>query len=168
MDGITIRSATASDAAGMARLLDQLGYPQDPETFPAVLQTALQDPGLNIVLAELGDRCLALLCFRISLSIRLAGYQISIEELVVAPEARGKRLGSRLVDKVKEHARQSGAVLLEVHTSTSRESFKRQFYIKKGFERAESCVLRWRPQGRFPDASDRSERNEEPSSPCQA
>jgi GNAT superfamily N-acetyltransferase len=152
----------------MARLLDQLGYPQDPETFPAVLQAALKDPGLNILLAELGDRCLALLCFRTFLSIRLAGYQISIEELVVAPEARGKRLGSRLVDQVKDRARQCGAVLLEVHTRTSRESFKRQFYIKKGFERAESCVLRWRPNGRSSDESDRSQRNEEPSSPCHA
>jgi len=146
MKDVVFRPATIRDAAAVAELLGSLGYPKHISSFRPIFEQALQDWNLKIVLAEHGQACLGLLTLLTSISLRLGGPLVSIEELVVHPGMRGRNLGNQLVEQAKGHARRFGAPVLEVHTTMSRESFKRQFYIKNGFVRAESCVLRWKPE----------------------
>lgn len=145
MKDVVFRPATSDDTASVAELLESLGYPKHISGFRPVFEQALQDHSLKILLAEQDQACLGLLTLLTSTSLRLGGPLVAIEELVVHPAVRGRKLGGRLVEQAKEHARRCGAAVLEVHTTTSRESFKRQFYVKNGFVLAESCVLRWKP-----------------------
>ncbi len=145
MKETVFRRASSSDVFAVADLLGHLGYVHQVAAFAPVFEHSLTEKNLDIILAEDGQSCLGLLTLLTSVSLRLGGPLVSIEELVVHPDVRGRSLGGRLVDKAKKHALRSRAVVLEVHTTMSRESFKRQFYTKNGFVLADSSVLRWKP-----------------------
>jgi GNAT superfamily N-acetyltransferase len=75
--------------------------------------------------------------------IRLAGPIMTVDELVVAEEARGAGVGRELIELAKGEARRAGARRLELLTAKGRPSYARQFYVKNGFAEIDSAVLRW-------------------------
>ena len=57
-----------------------------------------------------------------------------ISELFVSEEARGKGVGSALLERVQEEATARGCGRLSLLNMTDRESYARGFYVKKGWE----------------------------------
>ncbi|MCX7965096.1 MAG: GNAT family N-acetyltransferase [Syntrophorhabdaceae bacterium] len=74
--------------------------------------------------------------------LRLEGLMASIEELVVKKEFRGMGIGSMLLEKAISFANEHYCKRIEVLSSTWRESYKREFYIKNGFIEHSSAVFR--------------------------
>ncbi|PYT05931.1 MAG: hypothetical protein DMF60_10365 [Acidobacteria bacterium] len=68
--------------------------------------------------------------------------KITIDEFVVADNARGRGVGRALLEHIKSMARKAGARRLELNTNRARESYRRAFYIKNGFTEADSAVMR--------------------------
>jgi N-acetylglutamate synthase-like GNAT family acetyltransferase len=54
---------------------------------------------------------------------------VELQELMVAPDSRGRGIGRRLVEAILEQARAAGAVEVTVPTRRARD-----YYLRLGFE----------------------------------
>jgi len=144
MEGrIRLRPAQSDDVENIALMMDYLGYPVLPSELKPILSDILSNPAMKLFLAVYTDgKPIGLINLHYLPALRLKGYQVSIEELVVHPDFRGQAVGKRLLDFAREYAEEKEAVRLEVTTSNKRESFRRKFYTKNGFEYAGSSVYR--------------------------
>jgi GNAT superfamily N-acetyltransferase len=138
-----IRLAREEDLESIADLLNHLGYPITASGLRPILQSMLQASETCIFVATLTDcgvvGLISLLHFP---TLRLNGRQVTIEELVIHPEHRGKGIGRELIAFARSYAQELGAVMIEVLTNRKRESFKRGFYEKNGFTLSDHSVFR--------------------------
>src|SRR6202008_3421012 len=74
--------------------------------------------------------------------LRLTGNLVTIDEFVIAADARGKGIGRELLNGAVAMAKKLGARRLELETNRARESYRRGFYVKNGFSEADSAVMR--------------------------
>ena len=139
----SFRTARLEDLEDVVQLLHHLGYPMSARKVHESLAEVLRDPGIHMELAtSTDDRVIGLMTLRLFPVLRLGGLQLSIEEIVVAPEYRSRGVGRRLLSYAVSYARQKQVVRLEVLSSKQRESAKRGFYVKNGFTPVESQVYR--------------------------
>jgi ribosomal protein S18 acetylase RimI-like enzyme len=127
-----IRPARASDAAALAPLLDQLGYPLAAADVARVLRELLGDPAHLVLVAE-EDRVVGFVNANFRPQLHHLAPVGTIDELVVDEGFRGRRIGEQLVEAVLEEARRRGADVVEVTTHERRERARR-FYKRCGFE----------------------------------
>jgi GNAT superfamily N-acetyltransferase len=72
----------------------------------------------------------------------LSGPEGYVSELFISEKARGKGVGSALLEKVIAEARKRGCVRLSLINSRTRESYLRHYYEKHGWkERAEVAAF---------------------------
>jgi ribosomal protein S18 acetylase RimI-like enzyme len=129
------------DMEGQMRL--RPAQSDDAENMKPILLDILGNPAVKLFLAVYTDgKPIGLINLHYLPALRLKGYQVSIEELVVHPDFRGQAVGKKLLDFARKYAEEKGAVRLEVTISNKRESCKRKFYTKNGFEDAGSSVYR--------------------------
>lgn len=64
----------------------------------------------------------------------LGGLECYISDLLVNPGTRSGGYGTKLLQCLEDEARSRGCVRLMLNNLKSMESYKRQFYIKKGFQ----------------------------------
>jgi GNAT superfamily N-acetyltransferase len=64
----------------------------------------------------------------------LPGPEGFVSELFLLPEARGRGIGSRLLDAVVEEARARGCSRLSLLNNRRRESYERGFYAGRGWQ----------------------------------
>jgi GNAT superfamily N-acetyltransferase len=148
MTDITVRRALAEDRETVRALLVALGYAHlaDDPGFEAIFAAVLADPSRGVWLAERGGEVLGLVTTMVQPQLRLAGVQLTIEELVVHERARGTGVGRTLVAHVQEEARRVGARRVELTTNRTRPVYLRGFYPSCGFAEASSAVMRWSPK----------------------
>ena len=143
---IRLRPAQSDDVEDIALMMDYLGYPALQSDLKLILSDILSNPAVKVFLAVYTDgKPIGLINLYCLPALRLKGYQVSIGELVVHPDFRGQAVGKRLLGFAREYAEEKGAVRLEVTISNKRESFRRKFYEKNGFEDAGSSVYRINP-----------------------
>ena len=63
----------------------------------------------------------------------LEGPEGYISELFIRDNQRGKGIGGKLLSIVKEEAMERGCSRLSLLNGHNRESYERNFYLKKGF-----------------------------------
>lgn len=64
----------------------------------------------------------------------LEGPEGFISELFIKDNQRGKGIGTELLNKVKEEAKERGCSRLSLLNGKNRESYEKRFYQKQGFE----------------------------------
>lgn len=131
-----IREATASDAAALAALSTQLGYPTNPEEAAQRL-AALGDGA--VLVAEEGGAVLGW--------IHVCGIRFfqsppfaEIGGLVVDEAARGRGVGRLLVQAAVRWAAEQGYAKLRVRSNVVREDAHR-FYEREGFRRVKAQAV---------------------------
>ncbi len=140
---VYFRQAREEDFPTVFQLLKALGYNPKPQQLREALRTALADEGLRCVFAAVSDDLVVgMITLRSFPVIRLGGIQVSIEELVVLPQWRGRGVGASLVNLALSWARALGAARIEVLSNRQRDSVQRRFYEKMGFLAADSQVYR--------------------------
>lgn len=141
--GIIIRLATEADLQAVFGLMEAFGYPDLSLTrLDEIYRELLKDPSVSIVLAEAEGAVIGLATVCTRPQLRLTANLVTIDELAVAPEWRGREIGKALLDHAKEIASRAGCRRLELLTNRARESYRRGFYIKNGFTEADSAVMR--------------------------
>jgi L-amino acid N-acyltransferase len=140
---VTIRRAAAGDEAallGLAGRLTEGVAPWRPAAGVAAavvgwVETSLDrmsQPGHAVLVAEVEERIVGFVT--LSASRHWAGEtDASIGELVVAPEAEGKGIGTALVEAVVECARAEGYTRISVSTGAA-NTRARSLYRRLGFE----------------------------------
>ena len=129
---MTVRDASAADAAALARLLGQLGYPTEQGAVAARLER-LGIVGDHVVVAEVDEEVVGLGHLQVTPTIEYDRPAAKIGALVVDESHRGEGLGRALVDALEQEARARGCVVLFLTTS-ARRTDAHEFYRRVGLE----------------------------------
>ncbi len=144
---MTIRPATPADLPALCDLLAQL-FAQEAEFSPdraaqqRGLAAILADPGLGILLIAVeGGRVVAMVSLLYTVSTALGARVALLEDMVVDAGARGRGLGSALLEHAIAHARASGCRRITLLTDDDNAAAQR-FYGRHGFVRSPMRPLR--------------------------
>ncbi len=131
---MNIREASIEDAGVVVSLIQDLAGSWD-ETSPITSQVVvayLSAPGSLALLAEEEGQAVGLLSYSIRPNLYHAAPSCLIEELVVREGARGRGVGSALLQAVLERARAAGCV--EISISAMRDNVRAiELYKRLGF-----------------------------------
>ena len=131
-----IRDAEAGDDARCAELLAELSAATE-SAGAAPLGTSfaelLSKARGQIIVAEEDSVLLGMASVSYNLAMRYGGEYCQLEELILTPESRGKKLGGALMQRVVENARERGCAEIGLYLLESTEH-NRSFYAKYGFE----------------------------------
>ena len=157
---VKIRKVEIEDASRLAEILRSFGWfaafeNEDAETsverVRRHLSLCLADDSHSMYVAEVDGRVLGYTSVHWLPYLLLAGPEGYVSELFVQQEGRSQGLGTRLLEAIKQEARQRGCVRLMLLNNRGRESYQRQFYAKNGWqERPEMANFIYRLEGRSP------------------
>jgi GNAT superfamily N-acetyltransferase len=141
-----IRPATLSDAAAVADLATQLGYPTRPEEAEARLRDVTSRPENAVLVAETDGAVAGWIHVAGTYTVESEPYA-EILGLVVDQARRGGGIGAALVAAADDWAAGHGFRTLRVRSNVVRER-THAFYERLGFARTKSQVVFLRSIGR--------------------
>lgn len=127
-----IRTVRETDASGLARLLDELGYPAPVERVVQRLPDLLSRPDHVVLVSEEGGVLIGLACAHVFPVIHRDEPVALITALVVSASARRRSQGRDLVRALEEFARSRGCGRILVTTANQR-SDAHAFYERLGY-----------------------------------
>jgi RimJ/RimL family protein N-acetyltransferase len=130
---LEIRPARLSDAAALAHLLTELGYPQDAERARAQLGLWAGDPRGTVLVADVDGAPAGVIAAHVVPSFGGRGPFVRVVALAVDPTRRRARVGGRLLAAVEEWAAVMDCSDIEVTSRRSRDD-AHAFYRAHGFE----------------------------------
>lgn len=132
--GTTVREAVPEDAATVATLLVELGYPDNDEVgVRARLADWAAEASGTVLVAEREDEVVGVIAVFALPFIERAGKWGRIVALVTSESCRGQGVGRDLVVAAEDAALRLGCVRMEV-TSANRRIGAHAFYERLGYE----------------------------------
>jgi N-acetylglutamate synthase-like GNAT family acetyltransferase len=128
-----LRPARAEDAARVAQLLEQLGYPTSPEAAGRRLRALAASRDDDVWVAERDGSIVGLVAIHVSGALEYDGAVAKVSAIVVDEAARRQGVGEQLMALAEREARRRGCVLLFLTTAERRED-AHAFYRSLGFE----------------------------------
>ena len=129
---IRIRVAELRDAAGLAVLAGQLGYPSTHEQVEARLRKMAGDPGHIVFVAEHSDGKLAGYADLFLFHTIGADVRVEVGGLVVDEASRSRGVGAKLMARAEDWAREKGCSVIGLRSNVIREAAHR-FYENLGY-----------------------------------
>jgi GNAT superfamily N-acetyltransferase len=129
------RAATSSDADTVARLLDAFNREyQVPTPGPDVLTARLRGllAGGDVIAFLAGDPSVAVALLTLRPNVWYDGPVVLVDELYVAPEARGRGIGSALLAAVESLTCERGGQLIEIAVDGA-DTDAHRFYERHGY-----------------------------------
>jgi GNAT superfamily N-acetyltransferase len=130
---LELRRARIEDAAEIARLAGEWGYPTTPQEMARRLEMLLVDPRHHIAVAANGTALLGWIAVERRLTMG-TGEQIEIVGLVVDTMAKRGGIGRALVADAERWAREQGFRAITVRSNVAR-SESHPFYEHLGYVR---------------------------------
>lgn len=130
---LTIRDAREDDAAALAPLLDQLGYPASADAVRRRIELLAASGADRLVVAELGGRIVGLAAIHVSPSLEYDEPAAKLSAIVVDREHRRRGIGEALVAAMEAEARTRGCGLIFLTTAERRRD-AHAFYRRIGWE----------------------------------
>jgi N-acetylglutamate synthase-like GNAT family acetyltransferase len=131
--GVVVRDATVADAAALAPLLGELGYPADSAALTVRMRRMLARDDQKVLIAEDAGGALGLLALHVFPVLAYDRDLAMIMALVVTERARGLGVGRQLIDRASAIGKSLGASRLMVTTHVRRAD-AHAFYERLGFE----------------------------------
>ncbi|HEY7472512.1 MAG TPA: GNAT family N-acetyltransferase [Gemmatimonadota bacterium] len=128
---MTVREARLDDAAALARLATELGYPTTVEEASRRAADVLARPGHAVFVAEVEGEVAGWIHVVESVTLE-SDRSAEIGGLVVGDAHRGVGIGARLVAEAERWAGSRGYRLLRVRSNVTRVRARR-FYEREGF-----------------------------------
>ena len=142
-----VRLATLDDVPGLSGLLSVLftqeaEFRPDPDAQASGLSLILGDPALGAILvAREQERLLGMVNLLYTVSTALGRRVALLEDMVVAPGARGRGIGHQLLTSAIAHARAAGSARITLLTDTDNVDAQR-FYRRHGFAASPMLPMR--------------------------
>ena len=149
MKNVEIRRATLGDAAVLAELIRELGLFARINDEPAAvtakrverhLKLCLVNDSHSVYVAEQDGGVVGYVAVHWLPYLILAGPEGYVSELFIRDSARGQGIGSALLDVVKDEAEERGCSRLMLLNMRNRESYRRGFYKKVGWQEREQVA----------------------------
>jgi GNAT superfamily N-acetyltransferase len=132
MDG-KLRAARLDDAAEVARLASELGYPATASDMASRLSRILPMAAHRVCVVEHGSRLLGWIAVEHRMTLE-SGERVEIVGLVVSAAARQGGVGRALVAEAEQWARGLGAGVITVRSNIARDT-SHPFYERLGYVR---------------------------------
>jgi GNAT superfamily N-acetyltransferase len=129
---VEVRDARPEDAAALAGLLDQLGYPVAAADLPARLDRFREQGNGHVLVALTDGQVVAFAAFEITYPIHNEDPVAHLTAIAVAQAARRQGIGRRLLLAVESAARAAGCDHVVV-TSAEQRSDAHAFYPSAGW-----------------------------------
>lgn len=139
---ITVRPATDRDAAWMATLFSDEGYPAGPSDVASRLEH-FNGPTSIAAVAEVEGEPLGFVGFHVVARLESDAGFVRVVALVVDPGARDRGVGRLLMEEAERIGREAGAVFIEVTAGHHRPDAKR-LYESLGYDASVTTYLRKR------------------------
>lgn len=136
---VTPRVATVAEVVAVAGLLDAFNREfSTPTPGPAVLVTRLRRllAGGEVIALLAGDPAIAVALLTLRPNVWYEGPVALLDELYVAPELRGRGVGSALLMAAEAMTRERGGELLEINVDGD-DIDARRFYERHGYTNTE-------------------------------
>lgn len=130
-----IRDATAGDAADIAQLLGELGYPSTVEQARARIERIGRHEDCRIRVFVEGESLLAMIAMQRIHAIEHDVPVLHLSALVVSSAARRRGIGRMLIDDAEAFARASQCVRISLGSGLQRAN-AHAFYESIGFTRS--------------------------------
>jgi GNAT superfamily N-acetyltransferase len=134
LDEIRIRPARLGDAARIAVLSGQLGYPASQEEMAERLVALLRRPRENRIFVATEPSCGVIGWLHVSATALLeVPLRAEVNGLIVSEEQRSSGLGAKLLAAAEEWACRKGCKSMSVRSNVVRER-AHAFYVRAGYE----------------------------------
>ena len=130
---MNVRRLDVDDAAALAPLLEQLGYPSAEWSIRNRVAHLLADPRVGCWVADENAQIKGLITGHLSWHIEFDGPVARLTALVVDESARGKGVARQLTAAFEDWARQHDSSKASLNSSVSREG-AHAAYAKLGWE----------------------------------
>jgi GNAT superfamily N-acetyltransferase len=134
MMDLTFRPARETDAAQVASLLTELGYPSTAEGAKDRLHRPLGSQASCCLVAQAEDEVIGVMSLELIPYFPTGSTICRVTSLVVSSRHRGRGIGEKLMAAAATFAREHGCSGIEV-TSAERRVDAHRFYERLGFAR---------------------------------
>lgn len=140
---VALRRARPADAAAVAALLVELGYPDNQvDVVASRLAMWAQEPSGVVLVAQLDGQVVGTVAVAAIPYLEREGRWGRIVALVVSAEHRGQGVGRQLVEAAEAAARDLGCVRMEVSSARGRRE-SHPFYRSLGYADAAEHSTRY-------------------------
>jgi GNAT superfamily N-acetyltransferase len=130
---VSIRDAQRRDAAPVAALLGDLGYPAGEEQAVERIERIAADPWTWLIVAEVDGEIAGLAGLHVQNLVERDDVGAEVAALVVSPRFRRRGVGQTLMEALEDEARARGSRYLVLNTA-HRRSDAHAFYEALGYE----------------------------------
>ncbi len=130
---MVIREVRADDAAAVAALLGELGYPTNEEKAAFRLERLREEPQTLVLVVDVDTAVAALGGIRSEWPLEYDEPWARVIALVVGEQHRGRGIGARLLKALEAEAASRGCVAV-VLTSGNHRHEAHAFYERRGYE----------------------------------
>ena len=134
-----IRPIAPADAPALSRLVTQLGYPAPAEVLPERVEKLSASAGdgdsMAVVAEDPNGNVVGLITTRLFWSLHSEAPLAWVIILVVLDSARGKGVGSLLLNRAEEWAMKKGAQKISLASGVHRLD-THKYYDNRGYERS--------------------------------
>jgi ribosomal protein S18 acetylase RimI-like enzyme len=130
---LTLREGDSRDAASVAGLLDELGYPATPAQAAERIERIASDPTTWLVVAELGGQIAGFGVLHVQNLVERDEPGCEVATLVVGDRFRRRGVGELLMQALEDEARARGGKTMVLNTA-HRRAGAHAFYEALGYE----------------------------------
>jgi GNAT superfamily N-acetyltransferase len=131
--GATIREASQDDAAAVAVLLGELGYPTSPDQAAERIGRIAADPSTWVIVAEVESELAGLGALHVQNLVERDEPGCEVAGLVVGQRFRRQGIGELLMQALEDEARRRGGKFMVLNTA-HRRADAHAFYEALGYE----------------------------------
>jgi GNAT superfamily N-acetyltransferase len=136
---VTIREVALDDAAEVAGLSAELGYPTSTEVMTERIRHALSQKNGVVLVSCQDDEVVGWIDVAVAHHLQSGAYA-EIGGLVVSDRARNAGIGRKLVAAAERWAAEYGVADMLVRSQVMREAAHR-FYLRQGYERIKTSAV---------------------------
>ena len=137
-----IRTMQIEDAAVVATLLDQMGYPDTLDFLPAKIDQMTKNTQEKLLIVVDQEEVVGFISLHLIPQLAVRGDFMRISYFAVDEKVRSKGIGKMVEDYVSALARQMGCDRIELH-SHSRRTKAHDFYFRQGYEEVPKYLVKY-------------------------